>query len=238
MMRGLPTQIASLRRSAWRPRVEEVESAAAVSKFGGSPYLLPGEAWPACQHCGQIMPLLLQLNFAELPPALRDEFGEGLLQLFYCVNADAGCEDACEAFSPFSEGKLTRIITPDGEPATLEPADAAAIFPARRILGWDECDDYPNWDEASALGVEYTEDDARRLSDDGFPRPGDKLSGWPYWVQGIEYPRCRLCDTEMRLIFQLDSEDHLPYMFGDTGCGHVTQCPVHKAEVTFAWACC
>ena len=42
----------------------------------------------------------------------------------------------------------------------------------------------------------------------------------------------------MALVFQVDSEDHVPFMFGDTGCGHVTQCPDHKDVVAFGWACC
>jgi hypothetical protein len=38
-------------------------------------------------------------------------------------------------------------------------------------------------------------------------------------------------------VFQVDSEDHVPFMFGDAGCGHVTQCPDHKEVVAFGWAC-
>jgi hypothetical protein len=38
-------------------------------------------------------------------------------------------------------------------------------------------------------------------------------------------------------VFQIDSEDNLPYMFGDVGCAHITQCPEHKEVVAFGWAC-
>ena len=38
-------------------------------------------------------------------------------------------------------------------------------------------------------------------------------------------------------IFQLDSEDHVPFMFGDVGTGHITQCPEHLEVVAFGWAC-
>jgi hypothetical protein len=41
----------------------------------------------------------------------------------------------------------------------------------------------------------------------------------------------------MELLFQLDSEDHVPFMFGDAGCGHLTRCPEHPDVVTFGWAC-
>jgi hypothetical protein len=39
-------------------------------------------------------------------------------------------------------------------------------------------------------------------------------------------------------VFQVDSEDSIPFMFGDTGCGHITQCPEHQEVVAFGWACC
>jgi hypothetical protein len=41
----------------------------------------------------------------------------------------------------------------------------------------------------------------------------------------------------MRHVFQLDSEDHLPFLFGDAGTGHLTQCPQHHEVVAFGWAC-
>lgn len=67
--------------------------------------------------------------------------------------------------------------------------------------------------------------------------PVDKLGGWPAWVQGVEYPSCPRCGKRMVLVFQVDSEDNVPFMFGDIGCGHVTQCPKHKEVVAFGWAC-
>ena len=42
----------------------------------------------------------------------------------------------------------------------------------------------------------------------------------------------------MDLVFQLDSEKNVPFMFGDAGVGHITQCPTHKDVVAFTWACC
>jgi hypothetical protein len=67
--------------------------------------------------------------------------------------------------------------------------------------------------------------------------PQDKLAGWPCWIQGVEYPNCPRCGRRMIHVFQLDSEDHVPFMFGDVGCGHITQCPDHNEVVAFGWAC-
>jgi len=33
---------------------------------------------------------------------------------------------------------------------------------------------------------------------------GDKLLGWPSWVQGVEYPRCPRCNQQMSFVFQID----------------------------------
>jgi hypothetical protein len=41
----------------------------------------------------------------------------------------------------------------------------------------------------------------------------------------------------MQLVFQLDSMMNLPYMFGDSGMGRITQCKEHKEVPAFGWAC-
>jgi uncharacterized protein YwqG len=76
------------------------------------------------------------------------------------------------------------------------------------------------------------------LYEQDFPKTGDKLLGWPAWIQGIEYPECPDCGDSMKLIFQIDSEDNLDYMFGDVGCAHITQCEKHPHRLAIAWACC
>jgi hypothetical protein len=39
----------------------------------------------------------------------------------------------------------------------------------------------------------------------------------------------------MQLVFQ-HTGDKLPFMFGDSGIGHITQCPEHKEFLAFGWA--
>jgi uncharacterized protein YwqG len=89
------------------------------------------------------------------------------------------------------------------------------------------------------LGINLSDDEFERLYElEIEPKSGDKLAGWPLWIQGVEYPSCPICQAEMSLVFQIDSEDNVPYMFGDVGCGHITQCREHKEQLAFAWACC
>ena len=49
-------------------------------------------------------------------------------------------------------------------------------------------------------------------------------------IQGVEYPTRPGCGRRMTYLFQIDSEDHVPYMFGDAGCGHITCCDHHPSN--------
>ena len=239
------------RRPAWRPRVIDGESGSAGSKFGGIPWLAAGEDWPVCGACGRPLPFFFQLDLAEVPPALAGRFGSGLLQLFYCTECDGGWE-------PFAESHMVRVVHLEGLSAPPHMAPEVQRFPAKTIVGWEELIDLPDPEEHDELGLRYTYDfqaDIVRLEcpevgltverDLGEELAeavaeaavGDKLSGWPAWVQGVEYPSCPRCEQRMGLVFQLDSDDNLPYMWGDVGIGHLTQCPEHREVVTFAWAC-
>jgi uncharacterized protein YwqG len=222
-------------RAAWKPAVKDGDGAATDSKFGGLPALLAGEEWPLCPNCEGPLQLLLQLNLASIPPELKSAFGSGLIQLFYCTNAEASCETDAEGWEPFSPISLARRIDTPSAPAKLSPPEARSV-PAKRILSWKRMDDLPNGEELGTAGIELTDDEFHEMED--FPVQGDKLGGWPHWVQGIEYPSCPTCATPMRLVFQIDSEDNVPWMWGDAGCAHLTQCPEHKDVLAFAWACC
>lgn len=235
-MKDIPSNIQPLARKAWIPIVEEGDGEPAASKFSGTPFLAEGQTWPACPNCGKPMQLFLQLNLDKLPDPARGEFGKGILQMFYCTSVNPLCEDQCEAYFPFAKSALLRIV-PTGNAGRIEIPEIEGRFPPKLITGWKEVDDYPNYEEIEEQGVELTEEESDEWSEQEFPRGGDKLGGWPHWVQGVEYPDCPTCGERMRLVFQIDSEDNLPYMFGDVGCGHITQCRTHTDQLAFGWAC-
>jgi uncharacterized protein YwqG len=196
--------------------------------------------------------LFLQLDLADLPAELKSRFGKGLLQLFYCVH-----ECGAPMWEPFSQGKLARIVKAAKRATPPEVPIDKGYFPAKRITGWTVFDDYPGPQEHGECGLKIDYDFSKNtarvecaslgLVFENQPtsvpeaistaKGGDKLGGWPHWIQGVEYPECPTCGARMELVFQLDSKKNLPFMFGDVGCGHVTQCPKHKDVVTFAWAC-
>lgn len=231
------SNILNFRRPTWKPSVTIGDGPPGASKFSGVPWLNDGEEWPKCANCDQHLQLFLQLNLDDLPEALSGEFGDGLIQMFYCTNENPMCEIDCEAFFPFAQSVIVRLIQKKGSPPVVAVPAIKHFFPPKVITGWIEDEDYPNSEEGRSLGIELDESEWDQFSEDDFPRSGDKLAGWPHWIQGVEYPNCPDCGEVMRLVFQLDSSDNLPFDFGDIGCGHITQCRTHKERLAFGWAC-
>ena len=234
-MSSIPDSLRAYTRTAWRTETVREDGPPSASKYAGTPWISAGDAHPVCANCGRPLQLFLQLNTSDLPEALRGAYGEGLIQLFYCTSVDPHCEIETEAWFPFSASVVARQVVPEGEPEQIQ---GDTTFPPQRIVGWTPIEDVPNGEEArDPLGVDLSQEEEEGLWDAGLPRAGDKLGGWPAWVQGVEYPTCPRCGTQMQLVFQLDSECHLPFMFGDMGIGHLTQCPQHTDVLAFGWAC-
>ncbi|MBL8798779.1 MAG: DUF1963 domain-containing protein [Planctomycetia bacterium] len=246
--RKLRDKLSGLQRHAWVPIVRVGDGDATASKFSGVPWLGPHEAWPLCPHCRQPLQLLLQLNSKTLPPELDSPFGTGLLQVFFCTNKDARCEEQLVTQLPFSPGHYLRLVEPTGTARLLKPPRLTgrawnlgfAIRPTvgdgyyqtRLITGWKKVMDYPNDDECKLQGITF---DANDDTDFHYPLSGDKLAGWPFWIQQVGYPRCRRCGRQMHFVFQIGSGWNLPDLFGDCGRGFITQCPDHKDELAFQW---
>lgn len=244
------------RRPAWKPVVSEGDGPATVSKFCGAPWIGPNATWPECGHCKKPLPLFLQLDLGDLPEELGGRFGTGLLQLFHCTRDD--CQGV-GGWEPFADDlSRVRVVQPIGPTLTTSVAQQEGHFPAKKIVSWSRITDLPTPCEHDELGLNYTYDFGAgtlrlqcpelaydltypmndcRAEQIAISEPQDKLTGWPAWVQGVEYPHCPRCGCRMVNVFQLDSEDNISFMFGDVGCGHITQCPDHKDVVAFGWAC-
>ena len=234
----IPKEIEPYKRSAWKPIVADRDGSRLDSKFAGTPFIAAGEDYPLCGNCEKPLQLFVQLDLEKLPVAVGDEFGHGLLQLFYCTSEEPFCEVDCEAFFPYAKSVVTRIIEPENLNNPSESASFSGAFPPKIITGWEETADYPNREEGEDLmKIELSDEQWDEIYESEYPVSGDKLAGYPMWIQGVEYPDCPICGEKMRLVFQIDSEDNLPYMFGDVGCAHLTQCETHKDQLAFGWAC-
>jgi hypothetical protein len=256
LVEALGSWLERFRRSAWHPACAERDGRLTDSRFAGTPWLALGESWPTCGACRRPLALFLQLNLSELPADLDGRVGAGLLQFFYCRHTASDGDCPSEGFEPFAECHLVRLVQPDARDDRLEiPAELRDLAP-RTIIGWNRVDDYPRWNELERFGLSFHVStyngeqwlecpeiglvserftpgslDSWELCDGG-----DKLSGWPCWIQEIEYPNCPRCQRPMQLVFQ-HTGDKLPFMFGDLGIGHITQCPEHKEVLAFGWAC-
>jgi hypothetical protein len=233
---SLGEKLAPFRRNAWLPKTRDGDCAKAGSKFSGLALIPEGDEWPRCGNCERPMQLFLQLNANDIPEEAQSLLSSGILQLFYCTSSDPQCDVECEAFFPFSKAHLARIVE-DGACEEIVESPVADTFPARSIVGWSSVVDVPNWEESEHLGVEFESDEADTLADTSIPADGEKLGGWPMWIQGVEYPSCPKCSETMDFLFQIDSERNIPFMLGDAGIGHVTRCKAHPEILTFGWAC-
>ena len=233
---NLLERLAHIKKIAWKPIVEEGDGGISDSKIAGLPWLAKDEEWPICPNCNKPMQFFLQINLEKLPIDLQSQFGDGLLQMFYCTSREPFCEANNEAWLPFAESELIRIIQPAGEPNEVSIPEFIKNFPAKRIVNWEKSDDYPDMQDLEELHEIYLKDEEfGEYAKSKYPIQGEKLAGYPFWCQSIAYPACPICRKQMELLFQIDSEKLIPFMWSDNGMGHITQCPDHKKQVSFAW---
>ncbi|AHM61447.1 hypothetical protein D770_15965 [Flammeovirgaceae bacterium 311] len=237
---SLSDKIAPYKRTTWMPFVEEdVDDEALATKIGGTAYLAPGENYPQCSNCQQPLTLFLQLNPSTLPDDCDlDLEPDKLVQLFYCTNQHPHCEIECQAWQPFAKSQLARTVVIPSTEVTLPAKNIPGQFPVRLVTDWIGNEDYPDWHEMQLGEAGLSEQEVEELenNENTVPKAADKLGGWPYWVQGVEYPQCPECGIQMQMIFQIDSDHHLPYMFGDAGIAHLHQCRLHKDKLAFGWS--
>jgi uncharacterized protein YwqG len=225
-------------RTAWFPKAKKGTGRGPTTRIGGTPWLPKGVDWPVCPNCKKHMALLLQLDLEDLPKG-APSYGKGLAQLFYCLNTQPQCEVDCQAFFPYAKSVVARVVSKKGPGQDAAPVDVPGPVTPKLITGWTIQEDLPNLEELEELGLEIDFESELGETYEGakVPRSGDKLGGWPFWVQSIEYPKCRACKKTMRLLFQIDSNDVVGPQWGDMGCAHLTQCPTHKDRLAFGWAC-
>lgn len=256
MFKPLEPWFVKHRRDCWLPIVEDGDGGSTDSKFSGSPWLAEGEEWPACAGCRGPMVLFLQLDLATVPVPIRDRIGIGLLQAFFCLEAD--CVYGPEEAEPFTGTHLLRVVDPAGAPGASRssPPGISTDIPVRRIVGWERVDDYPSMAEAEELGLDmvYGKPDDHIVCKElafsvvgnleeyftmPWARDNEKLGGWPCWANVCTvYPECPECGRRMDfMIFQFGYEGHIPIMFGDGGQGHIVCCPEHPRVLAYPWSC-
>lgn len=208
------------KRDAYAPTIEDGDGSLTDSKFGGVPYM--EEEWPLCE-CPYPMEFVIQINLNTLPVTK----GDGLLQVWKCpIDCHEGSKNA-----------FIRIINPK-EPVKVEVPDFSQYhcldtdgnrhtlinhFPAKRIVSWNQIDDYPDSNE-----IEEEVD-----SNWEYALGGDKLGGWVNWHKEIMYPLCEICEEFMNPLLQLEKDSQIHQW--EDGAMYIFQCPNHLNQIAFDW---
>lgn len=238
-LKAICKYVEDLARKSYKPVIDSTASndkeSFIESKFGGKPFISKEKyPWPLCE-CGNKEKFFLQLNSDTMPSHLKvnENYFDGLLQFFYCTD--------CSDYKPFSKSHHLRTVNRSdlNEPQAAADDEGIEQFPYKRISDWTEETDFMHQtelcDNEELIGDNY--DALEYVSENYKTLAGEKFLGWPDWVQDPEYPECRKCKKPMKFLFQVDSENNIPFMWGDFGCGHISQCPEHKEEIAFTWAC-
>lgn len=225
----------NFKRTAFLPKVKSTDNTfSAESKFGGFPYLRSEDDWPVCPNCERNMQLFLQLELEKLP--IKNQ--NGLLQMFYCTSFDPFCDSVLDGGSPYSKATRIRIIEVNGKSSVRLP-NIEKIHGEMIIETWETKDDYPHWKDYENLGIDIDFNDElyelmiKRHA--GLTISGDKLFGWPYWIQWTDDFMDAKTGIQRDYLVQLASEDNIPYSFGDCGIGYLTQDPNNKNDLCFYW---
>jgi predicted DNA-binding WGR domain protein len=239
-------------RVAYVPSVVDCEDDARDgSKFGGAPWIAPGDLWPLCERCGDPLPLYFQLRRDEVPAESRWAFRDEGLQVFAC--------DECVFRSPH-EGLLLRHVSLHGvgrdpqeslgDGFRIDRQVATEVLRATWIIrrtttrgkiDQDVCIAWPKriagWVPTADIRRDVDDDVAEELYElEVHCLRGDKLGGWPDWVDEPTVAACATCRHDMDYFFQVDSDCNLPVIFGDAGTAWVFVCR-ECARGALRWQC-
>ena len=195
--KALRAKLKKHKRQAVTPVVEPGDGEPTDSKYGGEPLLTPDHGRPTGRD-DEPLPLLVQVDLRTHPD--KTCRCDALLQVFH-----------------HPEASVVRRIPLD--PCPTHVPDGGPQLPAQRITGWSrtqtdlpalaqDCPSIPELDEVEEAMM-------RQLC-----LAGDKLGGWPYWLQDIEIP---IVDGDPldTLLLQITGGLHTPVTFGDGGIGYV-----------------
>lgn len=192
------------------------------SHFGGHPYFEKGEQWPADED-GKHLEFIFQVYNS---PELEMPESIALVQFYYDWDyfpfdtADAGW--LVKIYNAIDQNNSLFITKPE----ELETSNFCklAFKPTVTLPDWEGLDVF----ESNAMKL------SRVLNDD---EPWDcygqtvnnlvgeqdfqsQLGGYPLWVQGDATPEGE-DGNPMKLLFQIDSEEHAGIMWGDVGLIYV-----------------
>ncbi len=233
-------------RPGWKPSFGSGDGDRPFGWYNATPPAGAGPT-PTCGECEDPMELVLAVDLSGVPAELGHPLREGMVEVYYC-NGGLDLECYPETWDPYAAGHHVRVVDPYG-------SDAGPTG-GRVITGWELTTDRPDRDDLIELGaqISFGSDDFRFAVPDagidldvgygehldeviGTPAQGDKLGGWPNWVQYRQHAACSTCGEELTHFYQLDDGGPHGLMFGDAGCAYVGYCRTHPEIMTLHWQC-
>ncbi|WP_100403555.1 YwqG family protein [Bacillus sp. FJAT-42315] len=225
------------------------------SKFAGHPYLPKSIEHPKGEDDVPLR-LLAQINFAEVPRL--DHFPEkGILQFYLAANDDLFGMDFDEPTNQTNFRILyhSDVTTDESELVTdfsyMEEPDEE-YFPVGKeaklsfTLNEEPISDGDYRFEHLSIDLEQETGDGTELWDvyaEHFAGTGAKIGGYPFFTQ--EDPRSYEEQYQQHniLLLQIDTDDDLDIMWGDSGVGNffITKEDLEKLDfsnVMYNWDCC
>jgi len=223
------------------------------SKFGGLPYLPKDYDYPRDSQ-GNPLFLLAQINFTEVPDL--DDFPEqGILQ-FYIGDSENDLYGH-DLENPFQQDKFRVIYFPEiihaeadlvtdfsflPKPENLPFSESCSLQFEKQIApvsSWDyQFDEIFGEDFFAQFGDK--EDGIWQEYDDKFPGDGHKIGGYAYFTQND--PRPYISNEKYVLLLQVDTDNEVDIMWGDSGIGNFFIKPQDLEKLDFSnvlynWDC-
>jgi uncharacterized protein YwqG len=198
------------------------ENSQLLSHFGGQPYFEKGEEWIKSKN-GKYMQFIFQIfNTTELklPKSIK------LVQLYYDWDEFPwDTNDDGWYVKVYKELSIDKLITIE-KPTDLETSKYCGIEfqEVKSLPDWEGIDLYePNASNLSCILDEdepwesYQKTVENLIGEQNYQ---SQLGGYPKWVQGESTPKNQNGEN-MKLLFQIDSEDNAGLMWGDVGLIYV-----------------
>jgi hypothetical protein len=163
------------------------------TKFGGTPFLPRGEAWPRCRACDKPLSFVAQISFRNSGTELPN--GDNFLVFFYCFDClpwgDDEYDDQCWQARTYHDPRSqdAQNVTPPGEVRHASMC-SVELIDAKSLPSWDYVDLIAGSSQISSLSVQANPDTPweafQTVSEAlvGEQSIESRLGGYPHGPQG------------------------------------------------------
>ena len=185
------------------------------SKFGGLPFVEDDFVWPT--HNSKALNFMVQIKLSDMKHSFNWLSKEGYLLFFYDNESWGDSEDKGSWRVIYQKNPTKTMTAPENLDTEFDLLE--------KNIKFSEKETYPNM-----INSELSDDEMEAYHYDKYVKnEGHHVGGFPYEVQndpermayvyknGIEWRDLPADYKRMKLLLQIDSDDELNVMFGDSG---------------------